>query len=143
MADVFSKLKRSEIMSKVKNKHTAPEITVRSALHRAGLRFRLHTDLPGTPDVVLPKFKAVVFVHGCLWHGHANCRRAKLPATNRAFWIQKIERNKRRDSNAKRALHRLGWRTFIVWQCDISPGTMSQLSERIRGDNGKKTRSRT
>ena len=95
MPDVFSKSKRSEIMSHIGQKDTQPEIVVRKMLHRMGYRFRLHRkDLPGKPDIVLPKYRKVIFVHGCFWHGHEGCPRAALPETNREFWEQKVEKNK-------------------------------------------------
>lgn len=120
MTDVFSKSKRSRIMSAIGRTDTRPEKTVRRLLHSMGYRFRLHVaDLPGTPDIVLPKYRAVVFVHGCFWHGHGGCSRAKLPQTNRSFWQEKVAKNKARDRNVKSALTRSGWRYFVVWQCDL------------------------
>jgi len=106
-------------MSRVASRHTKPEIEVRRCLHKMGFRFRLHRrDLPGTPDIVLPRLKAVVFVHGCFWHGH-NCKRGHLPATNREFWGSKIQRNKVRDCQHRRSLSALGWRVVEVWECQL------------------------
>ena len=118
--DVFTEEKRREIMSRVRNRNTRQEVLVRSLLHRLGYRFRLHrSDLPGTPDIVLPKHRTVVFVHGCFWHGHS-CPRGKLPETRRAFWKAKIERNAERDRDARQELETLGWRVVVVWGCETS-----------------------
>ena len=110
MTDVFDKKKRSEIMSSVKSKDTKPELIVRNLLHLMGYRFRLHReDLPGSPDIVLPKYKTVIFVHGCFWHGHEGCPRAKLPKTNTEVWRGKIEKNIERDQRNICELKSLGW----------------------------------
>lgn len=120
MVDVFTKSKRREIMSRVRARDTAPELKVRSLIHGLGYRFRLHRrDLPGNPDIVLPRLNKIVFVHGCFWHGHARCSRASLPATNVAFWREKIEGNKKRDLRVRRQLRRLGWSVLIIWQCEL------------------------
>jgi DNA mismatch endonuclease (patch repair protein) len=120
MPDMFSPEKRSNIMARVKNRNTAPEIVVRQALHRMGYRFRLHRkDLPGHPDIVLPKYKKVIFVHGCFWHGHEDCPRAARPTTNVDFWNAKIDKNIARDCEAHRALGALGWGILVIWQCQI------------------------
>lgn len=119
MADVFSREQRSAIMRGVGRRNTAPEVLVRRMLHKAGYRFRLErTDLPGKPDIVLPKYRSAIFVHGCFWHGHEGCRRAGLPITNHDFWKNKIEGNKRRDEAAIKALAELGWSSLVVWQCE-------------------------
>jgi DNA mismatch endonuclease (patch repair protein) len=120
MADVFSSKKRSEIMSRIKGKDSAPEIRVRRLLHALGLRFRLHRkDLPGKPDIVFPRYKAVVLVHGCFWHGHAGCPRAALPTTNAEFWATKIGRNVTRDEEVRKSLEELGWSVLTLWQCEL------------------------
>ena len=107
-------------MSKIKGKDTKPEKIVRSLLHQMGYRFRLHRlDLPGNPDIVLPKFRKVIFVHGCFWHGHKNCMRAKRPTTNKKFWNEKLSKNIKRDRKYPKELKKLGWRTLVVWQCEI------------------------
>src|SRR5260370_11266358 len=104
-------------MSRVRSKATVPERVVRSFLHRRGFRFSLNRRaLPGTPDIVLARHRTVVFVHSCFFHGHRRCKRATLPATNRAFWTRKIEANRRRDRAAARALRRAGWRVVVVWE---------------------------
>src|SRR5690242_9549357 len=118
MADCFKVEKRSEIMSHVKGSNTAVEIKVRSLLHRLGYRFRLHvSSLPGKPDIVLPRFKRVVFVHGCFWHGHSGCSRATLPKSNADFWARKIDGNIARDRNNTRRIKTLGWEVLVIWQC--------------------------
>jgi DNA mismatch endonuclease (patch repair protein) len=118
--DIFSKTKRSWIMSRVGGKNTKPEILVRSLLHRMGYRFRLdYKSLPGRPDIVLPKFHKVIFVHGCFWHGHPNCHRAALPQTNVEFWTEKMKCNGERDLKNIRALRKLRWKPLIIWQCEI------------------------
>ncbi|MFD0870722.1 very short patch repair endonuclease [Paenibacillus residui] len=130
--DKFDKEKRSEIMRKVTGKNTKPEIIVRRLLHRMGYRFRLHrSDLPGKPDIVLPKYKTVIFIHGCFWHGHEGCARSKLPATNRDFWEKKIAKNKVRDKEVFNQLEELGWRVLIIWSCEIQKKKMGILSRRL------------
>lgn len=121
MTDVFSKEKRSSIMGRIKGMNTRPEILVRSLLHSKGYRFRLHrNDLPGRPDIVLPKYNTVIFVHGCYWHRHAGCKRGKsMPATNVSFWEKKFDGTVKRDRQAKRMLKKLGWQVLIVWECEI------------------------
>ena len=116
--DRFNAAKRSEIMSHVRGKDTDVEKKVRSLLHSLGYRFRVHVDrLPGKPDIVLPKYTSIVFVHGCFWHGHKRCKRASIPETNREFWTRKIAGNMQRDRRTIRELHKLGWKVLVVWQC--------------------------
>jgi DNA mismatch endonuclease (patch repair protein) len=119
MADVVSPEVRSRMMAGIRGKNTKPEIFLRSGLHRLGYRFRLHdAALPGKPDLVLPKWNAVIFVHGCFWHGH-DCRLFRLPATRTEFWEKKIAANRSNDQKSLTALRRLGWRTLTVWECAI------------------------
>lgn len=119
--DVFSREKRSQIMSRVSGRNTKPEIAVRSLLHNMGYRFRLHRkDLPGKPDITLPKYKKVIFVHGCFWHGHADCPRSKRPTTNQEFWREKLDKNIERDKSAVKALKQLGWEVMTVWSCEVN-----------------------
>jgi DNA mismatch endonuclease, patch repair protein len=118
--DVFSRDKRSQIMSRVGDKNTKPEIAVRSVLHNLGFRFRLHRkDLPGKPDIALPRHRKVLFVHGCFWHGHENCSRAKRPSTNQQFWNDKLDGNILRDQENIHALNELGWDVLTVWACEV------------------------
>lgn len=106
-------------MARVRTKHTLPELTLRSLIHRLGYRFRLHrSDLPGKPDLVFPSRKKVIFVHGCFWHGH-HCRRGKTPTSHVAFWTRKIETNRNRDVRTLDALRMLGWKTMVVWECEL------------------------
>ncbi len=107
-------------MSRVSSKDTKPEKIVRSFLHRAGFRFRLHArDLPGKPDVVLPKHKTAIFVHGCFWHRHPGCKRATTPKTRREFWMEKFKKNVRRDNLNQKKLKELGWEVIVVWACKL------------------------
>ena len=132
MPDVFDPEKRHEIMQSVKTKNTAPEIKLRSLLHRNGFRFRVNRrDLPGKPDIVLPKYKAVIFVHGCFWHGH-DCRRGQRPQTNIDFWNQKINKNMDRDKNDISLLKKLGWRVLVVWECEIKKKNEEVLLTRLK-----------
>lgn len=118
--DTFSKEKRSWNMSRIRSRNTKPELVVRSLLHRMGYRFRLHRkDLPGTPDIVLPKYKTAIFVHGCFWHRHRDCRYASTPKSRVKFWKEKFRRNVERDSSTCRSLEELGWKVVIVWTCEI------------------------
>ncbi|NMA74554.1 MAG: DNA mismatch endonuclease Vsr [Bacteroidales bacterium] len=120
MSDIYSKSKRSEIMSKISGKETSPEILVRKYLFAKGFRYRKNVkDLPGKPDIVLRKYNTIIFVHGCFWHGHTNCNRASLPASNRFFWQEKIGKNILRDKQNTSDLMAKGWRVIIIWQCEI------------------------
>lgn len=117
--DNFSKEQRSYVMSKVPQKGTKPEYIVRKFLFSNGFRYRVNVKkLPGSPDIVLSKYKTVIFVHGCFWHGHS-CKYANLPVTNYDFWYDKIEKNKERDASKNQLLKDLGWNVFIVWQCEL------------------------
>ena len=112
-------LTRSEVMARIKGKDTGPEKTVRSLLHSLGFRFRLYRrDLPGSPDIVLPGRNAVVFVHGCFWHGHGCKQASHLPKTNADFWAKKLAQNMTRDARVKWRLEALGWRVLVVWECE-------------------------
>lgn len=124
MADVVDAATRSRMMSGIKGKNTKPELLVRKYLHSRGLRFRLHVkELPGKPDLVLPKFKAVVFVNGCFWHQHAGCKYATMPNSHELFWKNKLSDNVARDSYQIAALKGLGWRVFVVWECELQKGS--------------------
>lgn len=122
---------QKRIMATVKSKDTTPEIGVRSAVHRAGYRFRLHDKhLPGTPDIVFARRRLAVFVHGCFWHGH-DCKGGRLPKTNVAFWAEKIERNRVRDARVLAELESLGWASIVLWTCRLEE-CISELLERLR-----------
>ena len=111
---------RSRNMSAIKSKNTKPEIKVRKVLHSMGYRFRLHSkDLPGSPDIVLPKYKTVIFVHGCFWHRHKNCKYASTPKTRQEFWEAKFRENINRDKLNQEKLSSKGWKIIIVWECEI------------------------
>ena len=118
--DTVDKATRSKIMASVGQKDTGPEILLRSALHKCGLRYRLHDrNLPGSPDLVFPRFSAVIFVHGCYWHSHG-CYRSTIPKSRRGFWIKKFKDNKDRDERKIRQLLEKGWRVQIVWECALA-----------------------
>lgn len=118
MADTRSKEQRRRIMQSVGTRNTGPEVLVRRVLHRLGFRFRLHRkDLPGSPDIVLPKWRTVLFVHGCFWHGHG-CSKGRLPKSRLDYWEPKIDANRRRDAEAAEKLRAAGWRVLTIWQCE-------------------------
>jgi len=120
MVDVHSKEVRSFNMSRIKGKNTTPEIAVRKFLFSHGLRYRLHVrDLPGKPDLVFPKLKTVVFVHGCYWHGHSNCKYFVEPKTRTEWWLKKIKGNIDRDKKNIADLKKMGWRSIVVWECEL------------------------
>ena len=119
MVDTLDKGARSERMSRIQGSNTKPEIIVRRALHALGFRFRLHArNLPGRPDIVFPRYNAVVFVHGCFWHAH-RCQKGRVPDTNSEFWNEKFQNNSKRDARVTRALRAEGWRVFKVWECEL------------------------
>ncbi|MHA7816430.1 MAG: very short patch repair endonuclease [Pseudohaliea sp.] len=123
MADVFTASKRSEVMSRIRGRDTRPELLVRRGLHALGFRYRLHDKrLPGRPDLVFPRFGAVVLVNGCFWHGH-ECHLFRLPGTRREFWKEKIEANQARDERNLHILQDAGWRVMIVWECSLKGRT--------------------
>jgi DNA mismatch endonuclease (patch repair protein) len=120
MVDVYSSEKRSQVMSRVIGRDTKPEKRVRSALHRAGYRFRLHRgDLPGKPDIVLARYCTVIFVNGCFWHQHPGCSKATIPQNNRQFWERKLSRTVERDEQNRSDLRRLGWNVMTIWECEM------------------------
>lgn len=121
MVDTLTPAQRSERMSRIRSTDTKPEVTLRKALHRLGFRFRLHgRHLPGKPDIVLTKYRTVIFVHGCFWHRHEGCKVATTPKSNTEFWIEKFNRNVARDAAAVEQLKTAGWRVIIVWECDLA-----------------------
>lgn len=119
--DTVSPQRRSEIMARVRSKDTAPELVVRRLVHGMGYRYRLHRkDLPGCPDLVFSGRSKVIFVHGCFWHQHRGCSRARMPSTNRRYWMAKIERNRARDMAVGRQLRAAGWGVMVIWECELS-----------------------
>lgn len=119
MSDSFSATERSEVMSKVRNKDTGPELLIRKALHARGFRYRLHVpDVPGKPDLVFPRFRSAVFINGCFWHGH-RCNRFSWPSSNAEFWKAKIGKNVNRDQRNISSLSESGWRVLVVWECTV------------------------
>ena len=118
MVDIVDVSTRSRMMAGIKGRNTKPEILIRKLLHKKGFRFRLHVkDLPGKPDIVLSKYKAVIFVNGCFWHGHKDCHLFKLPATRTEFWQEKITRNQANDSKSINLLLENNWKVGVVWEC--------------------------
>lgn len=129
MTDILSQHARSRLMAAVRQRDTKPEVRVRSLIHRMGGRFSLHRkDLPGTPDIVLPKRRLAVFVHGCFWHGH-DCNKGRPPKTRQEYWVPKIGANKSRDKRKERELNALGWRVETVWQCELDD--LARLTARL------------
>jgi DNA mismatch endonuclease, patch repair protein len=123
---------RRRTMQAVKDKDTGPELTIRRLVHRMGYRFRLHRkDLPGKPDLVFPRLRKVLFVHGCFWHGHDCARGARTPKTNRAYWLRKISRNRARDLKNLKKLTSAGWKFFIVWECQLKESTYARKLSRF------------
>ena len=121
---------RSRNMSAIKSKNTKPEIAVRKMLHALGYRFRLHRkDLPGSPDIVLPKYKTVIFVHGCFWHRHENCKYASTPKTRKEFWNKKFKENIKRDLEIQDKIKNLDWRSVVIWECETK--NIGNLREKI------------
>lgn len=137
--DIFSEEKRSDIMSLIKSKNTKPEMKVRSFLHKNGFRYRLHQkDLPGKPDIVLKKYKTIIFVHGCFWHGHyleVSCRCARMPKSRQDYWSEKIGRNIERHKKNSVELKILGWNVITIWECQLKdPITCELLIKQIVGN---------
>jgi DNA mismatch endonuclease, patch repair protein len=127
MSDVHSKAQRSYNMSRIRSTDTKPEMLVRKFLHAQGYRYTLHDKkLPGRPDIVLPKYRTVIFIHGCFWHGHANCKYYVVPKTRTDWWLHKINTNKGNDAKAIRALRKEGWKIIAVWECKLKPGKMEK-----------------
>ena len=127
MADHISPERRSWLMSRVRSKHTSPEMRVRRAAHALGLRFRLHRkDLPGKPDLVFPKHRVVLFVHGCFWHGHRHCKYYVVPKTRTDWWLDKIKKNITNDSKAVGALTQQGWKIITLWECELKSSNLEK-----------------
>lgn len=132
MTDIVSPEKRSKMMSGIRGKNTLPELLVRKSIFAEGLRFRLHRkDLPGNPDIVLPRKQVIIFVHGCFWHQHPGCRLAKLPTTNSDFWQKKLKGNSARDRKVAEELNSLGWRVLTIWECVTKDQAVLQVLGRL------------
>lgn len=138
MTDIVDAATRSRMMAGIRGKDTKPELLVRSYLHRNGLRYRLHVkDLPGKPDIVLPKYRTVVFVHGCFWHQHPGCKYAVMPGNNKAFWKNKLEGNAIRDKKNIALLRKGGWKCHTIWECQVhSEKRLAGLVSKIRHQPG-------
>ena len=138
MTDRLTSQKRSWNMSRIRSRDTAPELAVRKVLYRMGYRYRLHSAIvPGKPDIVLTKFKSVIFVHGCFWHRHPGCKFAYTPKSREEFWTKKFEANVRRDEVVKKQLSESGWRNLIIWECETkSSDIIENLLRGFLGENG-------
>ena len=137
MPDRFPASTRSRIMKSIRGKNTSPELTVRSYLHRKGFRFRIHcARLPGHPDIVLPRYGTVVFVHGCFWHQHPGCKHSGVPTANAGYWRPKLEKTVARDRMHHEALVAAGWHVETIWECQISEETLEALASRIAHHDG-------
>ena len=135
MADVHDKKTRSYNMSRVKGKDTKPEMVVRRFLHAEGFRYRLHVkDLPGKPDLVFPKYKTVVFIHGCFWHGHEGCKYFVVPKTNTQWWQDKIEGTKQRDDKNYQKLREAGWNVIVLFECELKKEQIDQRLSSLVGE---------
>ncbi|MCY4143757.1 MAG: DNA mismatch endonuclease Vsr [Gammaproteobacteria bacterium] len=132
--DTVTTQKRSEIMGRIRSKNSKPELLVRRFLHANGFRFRLHNrNLPGTPDIVLPRYQTVILVHGCFWHRHDNCPYASIPSSNREYWINKFKNNKERDKRNLKDLRKAGFDVIVIWECELnSTNALSSLLNRLR-----------
>lgn len=140
MVDVVDQATRSRMMAGIRGKDTRPELMVRRYLHSRGLRFRIHVaNLPGKPDIVFPKYRKVVFVHGCFWHQHAGCKYATLPSSRAAFWANKLSDNVARDQYQIAALEGLGWGVLVVWECELG-GVSARLESLYAEITGRDSR---
>lgn len=140
--DIFTPQKRSEVMSRIRGHDTKPELLLRSMLHRLGYRFTVNGPtnkcLPGRPDIVLPKYHTVIFVHGCFWHGHENCPHFRIPKSRRAWWRRKIEGNRARDLRNENAIRSLGWHVVTIWECALrKKSDLAWLEKRLPGLIGR------
>jgi DNA mismatch endonuclease (patch repair protein) len=118
--DLISPERRSEVMSRIRSSNTKPEIAVCRMLHGLGLRFRVHVkSLPGTPDIVMAKYRSVILVNGCFWHSHQGCKRAFVPSSNQQFWLKKLKANQERDKRVRKALRSAGWNVILIWECQL------------------------
>jgi DNA mismatch endonuclease, patch repair protein len=132
MADVHTQQQRRFNMQQIKGKDTKPEMLVRKFLHAQGYRYKLHDKtLPGTPDLVLPKYKTVIFIHGCFWHGHSNCKYFSIPKTRTQWWTDKIHKNTANDEKAVKLLKKNGWKIITVWECRLKPAKFEKTLNSI------------
>lgn len=135
MPDVMTPEQRHECMSHIRSKNTKPEHIVRQFLWHRGFRYRLHVkNLPGKPDIVLPKYRTIVFINGCFWHGHEDCKDFVIPKTNTDFWLDKIGKNKSRDLQDKLSLTASGWKVVTIWECDLKAGVCSKTLARLESE---------
>lgn len=133
MTDTLTRSERSERMSRVRGKGSVAEMRLRRLIHGMGYRYRLHVGtLPGRPDIVFPSRRAVIFMHGCFWHRHRDCRLARMPKSRVAFWREKLESNRRRDEDVAGRLKALGWRVLVIWECQLKGGDLDEVSNRVR-----------
>jgi len=134
--DIVSEEQRSYNMSRIRGKNTKPELAVRSLLHSLGYRFTVNgphnRKLPGRPDIVLPKYKTVIFVHGCFWHGHQECKNFRIPQTRTEWWQTKIEGNVARDKRQQEELRKLGWKVLVIWECEVKTSIVDSILGRLR-----------
>ena len=133
MTDTLTQSERSERMSRIRSKGSVSEMRLRRLIHGMGYRYRLHVrDLPGTPDLVFPARKAVIFMHGCFWHRHQDCRLSRMPKSRVTFWREKLEANKRRDEENVNRLNELGWRVLLIWECQMQEKELSGVLNMVR-----------
>lgn len=144
MVDTLSPAERSARMARIRSGNTMPELFLRKELHRLGFRYRLHArNLPGKPDLVFPRYKAVVFVHGCFWHRHGGCKIATTPKSNTEFWVNKFERNTSRDARVAKELQALGWNVVVAWECEANNERRAeQTARRVAREITKMAKSR-
>lgn len=135
MVDTLTPVERSARMALIRGKDTVPELTFRKAIHALGMRYRLHAkDMPGKPDLVFPRFRTVIFVHGCFWHRHEGCKVASTPKSNVDFWLEKFKKNTDRDARNIQALESMGWKVIIVWECEVSTSVNAEATAKRIAD---------
>jgi DNA mismatch endonuclease, patch repair protein len=133
VTDIVDAATRSRMMAGIRSKNTRPELIVRQYLHRLGFRFRLHApELPGKPDLLMPKYRTAIFVHGCFWHQHAGCKYASMPKSNATFWMEKLTANVDRDAKIVEQLRAQHWKTIVIWECEISETVLSKVALRLK-----------
>lgn len=132
MSDIFSKSRRSEIMANISSANTKPEIMIRKYLFKKGFRYKInYNKLPGNPDIVLPKHNTIIFIHGCFWHSHPNCKKAHLPKSNVDFWDKKISSNRNRDKHNIELLKEMKWNIIVIWECEIKKRNIELLMSQV------------